>query len=73
MNEPLPIYQIDAFTDRVFGGNPAAVCPLTEWLDDAVNFMDEARALYISLGFAEIPAYDDNPLDGVVYMEQSLV
>ena len=24
----LPIYQVDAFTDRLFGGNPAAVCPL---------------------------------------------
>lgn len=30
----LKIYQIDAFTDEVFGGNPAAVCPLDEWLDD---------------------------------------
>lgn len=27
-----PIYTVDAFTDHVFGGNPAAVCPLTEWL-----------------------------------------
>ena len=27
-----PIYQVDAFTDTLFGGNPAAVCPLTEWL-----------------------------------------
>jgi PhzF family phenazine biosynthesis protein len=31
----LPIYQVDAFTDRLFGGNPAAVVPLTEWLPDA--------------------------------------
>ena len=31
----LPIYQIDAFTDRVFGGNPAAVVPLESWLPDA--------------------------------------
>jgi PhzF family phenazine biosynthesis protein len=31
----LPIYQVDAFTSQVFGGNPAAVCPLEEWLDDA--------------------------------------
>jgi len=30
----LPIYQIDAFTSNVFGGNPAAVCPLEEWLPD---------------------------------------
>lgn len=29
-------YQIDAFTDRVFNGNPAAVCPLNEWLPDSV-------------------------------------
>lgn len=29
----LPVFQIDAFTDKVFGGNPAAVCPLENWLD----------------------------------------
>ncbi|NND50915.1 MAG: PhzF family phenazine biosynthesis protein [Flavobacteriaceae bacterium] len=30
----IDIYQIDAFTDRLFGGNPAAVCPLNDWLSD---------------------------------------
>jgi PhzF family phenazine biosynthesis protein len=30
----LPIYQVDAFTSRVFHGNPAAVCPLPSWLPD---------------------------------------
>lgn len=30
----IPLYQIDAFTGRVFGGNPAAVCPLEAWLPD---------------------------------------
>lgn len=30
-----PIYQIDAFTSRLFGGNPAAVVLLDEWLPDA--------------------------------------
>ena len=30
-----PLYQVDAFTDRVFGGNPAAVVPLTAFPDDA--------------------------------------
>lgn len=30
------IYQIDAFTDQLFGGNPAAVCPLFDWLDDEI-------------------------------------
>ncbi|MFT3783183.1 MAG: PhzF family phenazine biosynthesis protein [Nibricoccus sp.] len=32
----LPFYWIDAFTDRVFSGNPAGVVPLAEWLPDAV-------------------------------------
>ena len=31
----IPIYQVDAFTDKLFGGNPAAVCPLKAWLPDA--------------------------------------
>jgi PhzF family phenazine biosynthesis protein len=32
----IPLYQIDAFTSQVFRGNPAAVCPLEAWLDDAL-------------------------------------
>ncbi|HLL94962.1 MAG TPA: PhzF family phenazine biosynthesis protein [Spirosoma sp.] len=28
------LYQLDAFTDRLFAGNPAAVVPLTDWLSD---------------------------------------
>jgi PhzF family phenazine biosynthesis protein len=31
----IPLYQVDAFTCTLFRGNPAAVCPLTEWLPDA--------------------------------------
>ena len=31
----LPLYQVDAFTGDLFGGNPAAVCPLERWLPDA--------------------------------------
>lgn len=30
------IYQIDAFADKVFSGNPAAVCPLEQWLSDEI-------------------------------------
>jgi len=30
----LPIYQVDAFTDGPFTGNPAAVVPLDQWLPD---------------------------------------
>ncbi|MCB0639096.1 MAG: PhzF family phenazine biosynthesis protein [Lewinella sp.] len=32
--ETLRLYQVDAFTHHVFGGNPAAVVPLTHWLPD---------------------------------------
>lgn len=32
----LQLYQIDAFTDKVFGGNPACVIPLEEWLPDDI-------------------------------------
>lgn len=32
----LPIFQVNAFTDRPFSGNPAAVCPLEEWLPTEV-------------------------------------
>ena len=30
----IKIYQVDAFADKLFGGNPAAVCPLDAWLPD---------------------------------------
>src|ERR1022692_4925440 len=32
----LPIYQVDAFADRPFAGNPAAVCPLEAPIPDAL-------------------------------------
>lgn len=36
------IYQVDAFTDKVFGGNPAAVIVLAEWMDE--SFMQNIAA-----------------------------
>jgi PhzF family phenazine biosynthesis protein len=32
----LPVFYVDAFTAQPFSGNPAAVCPLTNWLDDGI-------------------------------------
>lgn len=36
----IPIYHVDAFTDKIFCGNPAAVCILSKWLSD-----DELHAI----------------------------
>ena len=30
----LKLFQVDAFASKLFSGNPAAVVPLTKWLDD---------------------------------------
>lgn len=30
----IPLFQVDAFTENIFGGNPACVVPLEEWLPD---------------------------------------
>ncbi len=32
----LRFYQVDAFAEQVFAGNPAAVCPLEKWLPDEI-------------------------------------
>ncbi|MEY2467073.1 MAG: hypothetical protein QOD03_1594 [Verrucomicrobiota bacterium] len=31
----IPYFETDAFAEKPFHGNPAGVCPLTKWLDDA--------------------------------------
>ena len=36
MSKKLKIYQVDAFSKKIFGGNPAAICPLENWLPDEV-------------------------------------
>lgn len=35
----LPYYQLNAFTNRPFGGNPAGVCLLDKWLPDAGRYI----------------------------------
>jgi len=56
----LPLYQIDAFTDRLFSGNPAAVCMLDEWLPDLLmqqiaaenNLAETAFVVPVEEGFS---------------------
>ena len=54
----LPIYQIDAFSSDVFKGNPAAVCPLSEWLpDETMQYIAEENNLSETAFF--VPKGDD--------------
>jgi len=34
MSKRIKLYQVDAFTDKLFKGNPAAVCILDQWIDE---------------------------------------
>ncbi len=52
----LKLYQVDAFAGNIFEGNPAAICPLHEWLPDelmqsiaAENNLSET-AFYVPIG-----------------------
>jgi putative acetyltransferase len=38
---------------------------------DTLDSMKEARSLYADLGFRELPAHDDDPLPGLIYMERA--
>jgi PhzF family phenazine biosynthesis protein len=49
---PLPIVQVDAFTDRPFSGNPAAVCLLPapadpQWMQDVAREMNLAETAFL--------------------------
>ncbi len=62
MTQTLAIYQVDAFTDQLFGGNAAAVVPVTQWLPDAVmlqiaaenNLSETAFVREVSSGHVDI-------------------
>jgi predicted PhzF superfamily epimerase YddE/YHI9 len=57
----LPIYQVDAFTTRLFGGNPAAVVPLDAWLTDDVMQAIAAENNLAETAFV-MPRSDNAPL-----------
>ena len=58
----LHLYQVDAFTDSLFGGNPAAVGPLNAWLPDDTMCAIAAENNLSETAFF-IPAEDDNAAD----------
>jgi len=51
----IPIYQVDAFAKRLFAGNPAAVCPLDEWLPD-----DKLQSIALENNLAETAYFVPN-------------
>ena len=57
----LPLYQVDAFTQRLFGGNPAAVVLLDAWLPDSVLAAIAAENNLAETAFV-IPRADLSPL-----------
>ncbi len=66
----LPIYIIDAFAERSLTGNPAAVCPLENWLPDATM---QAIAAEMNLSetafFAPEPnGVPEDPVSGVAHL-----
>ncbi len=58
----IPIYHIDAFTAELFAGNPAAVCPLDVWLDDAT-----LQAIAAENNLAETAFFVAGGADGADY------
>lgn len=54
----IPFLQIDAFTDQIFSGNPAAVCPLDYWISDA-NMQAIAAENNLSETAFYVPEGDD--------------
>jgi predicted PhzF superfamily epimerase YddE/YHI9 len=57
----LPIHQVDAFTSRLFGGNPAAIVTLAEWLPDPVLQQIAAENNLSETAFV-LPRRDVTPL-----------
>jgi predicted PhzF superfamily epimerase YddE/YHI9 len=45
------IYHVDTFADKVFSGNPAAVCPLVQWPEDALMQQIAKETILLKLHF----------------------
>lgn len=59
----LPFFQVDAFADRPLSGNPAAVMPLDQWLDDALMQAIAAENNLSETAFAVPSGSDDADYD----------
>ena len=57
----IPFYQVDAFTGEVFGGNPAGVCPLENWLEDDLLLAQDTDGRQIACISEYIPPTSPEP------------
>jgi len=55
----IKIYQVDAFTDALFGGNPAAICALDKWLPDLLMQKIAAENNLSETAFCVPNSFDD--------------
>jgi len=58
----LTLYQVDAFTDTIFGGNPAAIIPLDQWLNDELM-----QKLAMENNLSETVFFTPSLLSGIDY------
>ena len=63
MTTPLPFFQVDAFAERAFTGNPAAIMPLQEWLPDEVMQAIAAENNLAETAFLVASEADDRDYD----------
>ncbi len=56
----LRVHHVDAFADRAFAGNPAAVCPLDRWIDDDLMQSIAAEITLSDMAFF-VPLPDKGP------------
>ena len=58
----IALYHVDAFTDKLFSGNPAAVCVLPAWISE-----EKLRLIAIENNLPVTAPTDIlNPIDGLV-------
>jgi predicted PhzF superfamily epimerase YddE/YHI9 len=66
----LTLYQVDAFADRHFEGNPAAVIPLETWLpDDVMQSIAEENNLSETAFFAPKYGIDEDSVTGSAHTQ----
>jgi len=70
----IEIFQVDAFADRPFAGNPAAVCSLAgpadaEWMQHVATEMNLSETAFFSRFFSPQSGIDEDPVTGSAHCQ----